>query len=384
MNTKIYPEQKVHTALVIPIIAALTLCSPFVSAGTTFKQINLVTDNQSVNSANITDANLQNAWGLSYNPTGPFWISDNGTGLSTVYSVNPATNVTAKVPLTVTIPGDGTVTGQFYNNNAAAFNGDPFIFVSEDGTISGWRGALGTTAETLKNASAANVYKGATEAAVGNNSYLYAANFRADSIDVIPGTTAAPSLSGNFTDPNLPAGYAPFNIQNLGGNLYVTYAIQDASKHDEVAGLGNGLVDEFDTQGHLLGRIASQGTLNAPWGLAIAPTSFGQYAGDLLVGNFGDGKINAFNQVTHGFDGQLIGSNGQLLSIDGLWALETGNNGSAGSSQILYFTAGPNGEVNGLFGSVNAVPLPSALWLFSSALFGFGFFGKRRKAKLSC
>lgn len=380
MNTKTYPEQKSHTLLALQLIVALTTCSPVVTAGTTFNQLNLVTDDQSINPAQIADANLKNAWGMSYSATGPFWISDNATGVSTLYSVNPASNATAKLGLTVTIPGDGSVTGQAFNNNTTAFNGDAFLFVSEDGTISGWRGALGTTAETLQASSSANVYKGVATADIGNNSYLYAANFRADSIDVMPGTSQTPALTGNFSDSTLPAGYAPFNIQNLGGNLFVTYAVQDATKHDEVAGPGNGFVDEFNLQGQLIGRIASQGALNAPWGLAIAPSSFGEFAGDLLVGNFGDGRINAYNLHTPipSFVGPLLDGNGQPLAIDGLWALSTGNDGSAGGSQTLFFTAGPNDEANGLFGAVTAVPAPPAFWLFGSALIGAGCLRKRR------
>ncbi|MBV9889706.1 MAG: TIGR03118 family protein, partial [Rhizobacter sp.] len=179
---------------------------------------NLVTDDQSANAAQIPDPGLVNAWGLSYSPTSPFWVSSNGTGQAELYGVNPATQATTKQGLTVAIPGDGSVTGQVFNGNAgSAFGGDLFLFVSEDGTISGWRGALGTTAETLVTGSAANVYKGAAFATTGGNSYLYAANFRTGAVDVEKGSAGSPSLTGTFLDPNLPAGFAPFNIQNLGG-----------------------------------------------------------------------------------------------------------------------------------------------------------------------
>ena len=375
MNTKTNLGQKLPTLLATPLIAALTLCSAYATAGTTFSQLNLVTDDPSVNPAQITDASLKNAWGLSYSSTGPFWISDNGTGVSTLYRVNPGTMATTKVGLTVSIPGDGSVTGQVFNNSPA-FNGNLFMFVSEDGTISQWKS--GTSALALQAASTANVYKGVTEAVVDQQNYLYAANFRTDKIDVIKDATT-PDLTGTFTDPNLPAGYAPFNIQNLGGNLYVTYAIQDATKHDEIAGAGNGMVDEFDAHGNFIARVTDPGgALNAPWGLAIAPSSFGVFAGDLLVGNFGDGKINAYDPVTHAFVGQLLGGNGQPLSIDGLWALSIGNDGGAGSSQALFFTAGPHDEANGLFGAITAVPAPSAIWLFGSALIGAGCLRKRQ------
>jgi len=369
-----------HTKIAMFLFATLSFV-PQLAAATSFSQLNLVTDDQTANSAQITDPALVNAWGLSYSPTGPFWVSDNGTHVSTIYSVNPTTNATIKQGLTVSIPGAGNVTGQVFNSNSAnAFNQDLFLFVSEDGTISGWRSNLGTSAETLATGSSANIYKGVAEAAVSGNNYLYAANFKSGAIDVFKGTSTGlgtSDLAGSFTDPNLPNGYAPFNIQNLNDKLYVTYAEQDPNSPDEVAGAGKGLVSIFDTQGNFIERLASQGTLNAPWGLAIAPSSFGEFAGDLLVGNFGDGTINAFNLTNNHFDGQLKGSDGQPLSIDGLWALTLGNGGNAGSSQSIYFSAGPNEEAHGLFGTIAVVPIPSALWLFSSALVGVNVFDRR-------
>ena len=189
---------------------------------------NLITDDQSVNPAQVTDPNLKNPWGISHSGTSPFWVSDNSSGKATVYTVNPVTNATTISALVVTIPGDGSVTGQV-NNTTTGFNSDPFLFVSEDGTVSGWRGALGTTAETLQPGNASNVYKGDALGVVSGNSYLYAANFRNGTIDVLKGTGAEPSLPGTFTDPNIPAGYAPFNIENLNNTLYVTYAVQDGA-----------------------------------------------------------------------------------------------------------------------------------------------------------
>jgi uncharacterized protein (TIGR03118 family) len=298
-------------------------------------------------------------------------VSSNGTGEAQLYAVNPATQATTKQGLTVSIPGDGTVTGQAFNSNAgAAFGGDLFMFVSEDGTISGWRSALGTTAETLVAGSAENVYKGVAFGTIGGSSYLYGANFRTGAIDVEKGSAAAPSLSGTFTDPNLPSGYAPFNVQNLGGTLYVTYAQQDAAKHDEVAGAGLGLVDSYDLQGHLLGRVATAGTLNAPWGLAIAPGSFGAMAGALLVGNFGDGHISAYDPATHAFLGQVQDAAGGPLDIDGLWAISPGNGASGGSNSLLYFTAGPDDESHGIFGVLTPVPEPSVILLLAVGLSG--------------
>ena len=315
--------------------------------------------------AQITDPNLVNPWGISFSGAGPFWVSNNGTGTSTLYSVNANTNFATKLGLTVTIPGAGTPTGQVFNTSTAtgAFNSDNFLFVSEDGTVSGWRGALGTTAETLVAGSASNVYKGSAFAVTGGHAYLYEANFRTGGIDVLKGDAGAPTLAGSFTDPNAVAGFAPFNIQNLGGTLYVTYAKQDAAKHDDVAGAGNGFVDAYDLNGNFLRRIASSGVLDSPWGLAIAPSSFGDLAGKLLVGNFGDGRISAFDSITGAPSGQLLDPNGTPISIDGLWAITPGNGGNAGSSSRLYFTAGSNGETHGLFGSLTAVPEPSPVIL---------------------
>lgn len=366
----------------IAIFGLLSLLPAVVSAQT-FQQKNLVTDDQSVNKASITDPNLKNAWGMSFSATSPFWVSDNGTGVSTLYRVNPTTDATSIIPLVVSIPGDGSVTGQVFNTGAGggAFNKDAFLFVSEDGTISGWRGALGTTAETFQSGSSANVYKGSALASTGGHTYLYAANFRAGTVDVTKGDGGAPTLSGSFTDPTIPSGYAPFNIQNLGGKLYVTYAQQDGKKHDEVDGAGKGFVDVYDLQGNLLGRVGSGGTLDAPWGLAIAPSSFGKFAGDLLVGNFGDGTINAFNLGTDSFVGQLDDPSNNPLAIDGLWGLAVGNGGGAGSASELYFTAGPNGEADGLFGSLRAVPEPGNVAMMAALTVMGGLSLLRRRKK---
>jgi uncharacterized protein (TIGR03118 family) len=354
-------------------IFALTAALGATPARATEVSLNaLVTDDQTANTAEITDPGLVNAWGLSYGPTSPFWVNANGSGTAVLYNVNPTTQATAKVGLTVTIPGEGTPTGQVFNGMSGAFNGDAFLFVSEDGTVSGWRGALGTTAETLVPASDDNVYKGLAIGAIGGNEYAYAANFKSGSVDVFKGTPSAPNLTGNFVDPGLPSGYAPFGIQNLNGTIYVTYAQQVPGSHDEAHGAGFGFVDAFDLNGNFLHRVASQGTLNAPWGLAIAPSSFGDDAGALLVGNFGDGTINAFNLATNTFLGQLQTPNGSLLSIDGLWGLAVGNNGGAGSSQDIYFTAGPNDENDGLFGVLSEAPEPTT-WMLM--LLGFGAIG---------
>lgn len=346
-----------------------------------FTATNLVTDDQAAHGAQITDSGLKNAWGLSFAPTGPFWVSANGTDTSPLYSVNPVSQVTAKSPLTVSIPGSGP-TGQVFNSSSS-FNGNRFLFVSEDGTVSGWRPALGTTgiiaAETIVPASAANLYKGAAIGSVSGNDYLYAADFKSGTIDVYKGTSGAPTLTGTFTDAAIPAGYAPFNVQNLGGSLYVAYALRDNVTNDEVAGPGLGYVDKFTLNGDFVGRVASNGTLDAPWGLAVAPSSFGAMAGDLLVGNFGDGHINIYDSTTFAYLGQVLDANNQPVVIDGLWAISPGNGTLAGSSNLLYFTAGPNNETHGVLGVLTPVPEPSA---YAMMLVGLGMLGLliRRRA----
>lgn len=318
------------------------------------------------------DSQLINPWGISASGTSPFWISNNGSGASTLYSVNPVTNVATKLafpsPTGVAIPGDGSVTGQVFNGGSG-FNGDRFLFVSEDGTISGWRSALGASAEVLQTADPANIYKGVTLDTTGGHSYMLAANFAAGKIDVLKGDPGAPALVGNFTDPGLPSGYAPFNISKLGNTIYVTYALQNGK--DDLAGPGHGFVSAFDVNGNFLGRIGSMGTLNSPWGLAIAPSGFGTLAGDLLVGNFGDGHINIFSADpgSPGFLGQLTDvKTGLALSIDGLWGLIPGNGTSAGNLHDIYFTAGPHDESGGVFGVLQSVPEPSSLILVTISL----------------
>ena len=359
-------------------VAALLCAAPIAGQAVPVSVTNLVTDNQAANPAQITDAGLVNAWGLSYSPTSPFWVSSNGAGTSTLYRVAPATQATTKVPLIVAIPGAGNVTGQVFNSGGAGqFNGDAFLFVSEDGTVSGWRGALGTTAETL--ASMSGIYKGAALGSVGGNTYLYGADFGRGSIDVFKGNAGASNLTGSFADPNLPSGYVPFNVQNLDGSLFVTYARRDGNSTDETAGAGFGFVDRYDLQGNLMGRVASGGVLDAPWGLAIAPSSFGTLAGALLVGNFGDGHISAYDLATDSFIGQVSGLDGQAIAIDGLWALSVGNDGGAGSSQSLYFTAGPGDESHGLFGVMQAVPETDSAAMLLAGLAMLAWRASRRR-----
>jgi uncharacterized protein (TIGR03118 family) len=233
-----------------------------------------------------------------------------------------------------------------------------FIFATEDGTISGWNPSVngGSSVIAVDNSAGGTgaVYKGLTLANTHNGQErLYAANFRSGTVEVY---NQQFKEINSFTDPNLPAGYAPFNVQVLNGHLYVTYALQNATKHDDVAGRGHGFVDEFNLQGHLIHRVASHAHLNSPWGLAIAPSNFGAFSNDLLVGNFGDGTINAYNPKTDAFLGKVLGANGFPVKIGDLWDLIPGAGAAGANPNALYFTAGVQDEAHGLFGSLSAMP----------------------------
>jgi uncharacterized protein (TIGR03118 family) len=319
-----------------------------------YRQTNLVSDQAGV--AMLQDTNLVNAWGISFAPTSPFWVSDNGSGLATLYSVtNDSSGMVhvTKRSLEVTIPGDGTPTGQLFNGTRA-FHTNLFIFASEDGTISGWRQSLGTAAEVLVSRSTA-VYKGITLASNSIGPVLLAANFREGTIDEYDGDL---NLVHQFSDSHAPAGYAPFNVRNINGWVFVTFAKQDADKHDDVAGPGNGLIDIFNPMTGAIHRFATGRDaggklreINSPWGVAVAPSSFGKHGDQLLVGNFGSGTIMSFDD--HGkFRGLLKGVDNHAVVIDGLWALTFGNGASAGSADTLFFSAGPDSEKHGLFGSL--------------------------------
>jgi uncharacterized protein (TIGR03118 family) len=322
-----------------------------------YQQTNVVSDLPGV--ALLQDTNLVNAWGMSFSATSPFWISDNGSGLSTLYAVTYNTNGTVKVVkqgLQVGIPGEGNPTGQLFNSTGG-FHGDIFIFAGEDGTISGWRGALGTTAELLVTRANA-VYKGITLITTAKGPMLLAANFREGTLDAY-GTNL--TLLAQYADPKAPKGYAPFNVQLLGEMVFVTFAKQDAAKHDDAAGPGRGLIDVFDPATGKFHRLATGSAaggrlyeINSPWGLALSPTNFGGHADQLLVGNFGSGTIMAF-EPDGDFRGLLEGRHEEPIVIDGLWGLAFGNGGNAGRPGTLYFTAGPNGEANGLFGALDPV-----------------------------
>lgn len=330
-----------------------------------YQQTNLVSDQPGV--ARVTDPNLVNSWGIARGPTTPFWVADNGTGVSTLYTGN-GTPFPVGSPLVVTIPPPhGSPAGTTAAPTGIVFNPTSgfvvakgnvsgaalFIFATEDGTISGWNRTVDPTHAILKvDKSPGAVYKGLTMGHNSSGTFLYASNFRAGRVDVFNSHFHQVHLSGSFKDANLPHGYAPFGIANINGRIIVTYALQDAAKHDDVAGPGHGFVDVYDTSGHLLRRLASRGTLNSPWGMTLAPSHFGQFSHDLLIGNFGNGRINAFDFNTGGFRGQLHNAKNHPITIDGLWGLVFGNGGNAGPSTTLFFTAGPNGEKNGLFGSL--------------------------------
>jgi uncharacterized protein (TIGR03118 family) len=358
-------------------------------------QTNLVSDLPGV--AQQLDPNLVNPWGISESAGSPFWISDNNAGVSTLYN-------TAGVPQSLVVsipsPGDptgnsGTPTGTVFNidlagggfvltgvdKNGAAISAPAiFLFATEDGTIVGWNpnvnpvgfdpakaGTYGIIAvDNSANPDPANgaVYKGLTVATdpTTGQTLLYASNFRHGTVDVFdtsfnPVTTLP---AGAFTDPKLPKGYAPFNVQVLNGKIYVTFAKQNKDKHDDVAGPGHGFVDVFNLDGSPgladgKERLVSRGRLDSPWGLAIAPSSFGDLAGALLVGNFGNGRIHAYDATTGKFLGTLKDPDGEPIQIDGLWALQVGNGKNGGDANTVYFTAGLFGETHGLFGSLAPV-----------------------------
>jgi uncharacterized protein (TIGR03118 family) len=361
--------------------------------------------NQSGVAAHV-DGNLVNAWGLAASATSPWWVADNEPSLATVYDATGA-GFPAASPIVVGVPTNptGAVASSdsaFSVGTGASAGPSRFLFATEHGQILGWHGGLATALVGASSPSAGAIYKGLALA----NDHLYATDFHNGRVDVFDAGFAPVSMPGAFVDPRIPRGFAPFGIQNIGGTIYVTYAKQDADAEDDVHGRGLGFVDAYDTSGMLLGRVASRGDLNAPWGLAMAPDGFGRFGGDLLVGNFGDGRINAFQpenehgklvhglrdhgggsgedehgnrgrgdnrggpgpgdddhgsaqpgQPVHGntFEprGQLRGADGKRIEIDGLWALEFGLGGANnGPTSTLFFTAGPDDESNGLFGTI--------------------------------
>lgn len=358
-------------AIAAALCTALLLAQPIAGAqgqNGFYQQTNLVSDLPGV--AHVTDPNLVNSWGIVHGPTTPFWIADNGTGVSTLYT-GAGDPFPIGSPLVVTIPPPkdspagttATPTGIVFNSTAgfAVSEGTTsgaalFLFATEDGTISGWNRNVDPTHAILEvDKSPGAVYKGLALASNSAGTFLYATNFRAGTIDVFNDHFGQTHLAGSFTDPNLPQGYAPFGIANINGDLYVTYALQDAAKHDDVAGPAHGFVDIYDTNGNLIRRLVTRGRLNSPWGLTMTPGNFGRFSNDLLVGNFGDGRINVVDPATGEFFGQLRDANNRPITIDGLWGLDFGNDANAGPSTTLFFTAGLNDEADGLFGSLVSV-----------------------------
>jgi uncharacterized protein (TIGR03118 family) len=330
---------------------------------TTITRTNLVSN--LAGKAPVQDKNLQNPWGIANTPGGALWISDNNSGLSTLYS-----GTGAIIPLVVTVdwPAGTTIgsptgivwnpTGGFKVTESGMSLASLFIFDSEDGTISAWAPIPGSppppmTTIVVDNSKSGAVYKGLAFGVNAAGTYIFATNFRAGTVEAYDSSFTKATLTGTFSDPQIPAGYAPFGIQNIDGDLFVTYAKQNAAKHDEVFGAGYGYVDVFSTEGVLLSRFAAGGVLDAPWAVVRAPYSFGQFAGQILIGNFGNGWINAFPVAGGTSTGPLTGKSGQPVVIPGLWDL-IGGSGAATNPDALYFTAGPNHETNGYFGTLTA------------------------------
>jgi uncharacterized protein (TIGR03118 family) len=341
--------------------------APALANGEGYAQTNLVSD---LAGAAHLDTNLKNPWGIVHGPTTPWWVSDNNGHVSTLYDGSGT-----PLPLVVNIPAPGATSGGA--PTGIVFNGNPkeflvgaapskspslFIFATEDGTIAGWSPAVNRTQafiavdhSMIPSASEGAVYKGLAIAQTEAGQRLYATNFRAGTVDVFDSSFNPVKKAGAFKDSRIPAGYAPFGIQAIGGRVYVTYALQKPDKHDDLSGPHRGFVDVFNTEGKLLKRLIRRGELNSPWGLAVAPENFGEFSGDLLVGNFGDGRINAYDRRSGEFAGTLRKPDGHPVAIEGLWGIGFGNGQAAGPKNTLFFAAGINGEADGLFGTLKAV-----------------------------
>jgi uncharacterized protein (TIGR03118 family) len=345
------PRRRVLLTLAFMLGLAVIAVTPLRAAeGNSFTVVRLVSDQPGV--AANTDPNLVNAWGLTSGPTTPWWVSDNGTDKSTLYRGSDGQ------PQALVVDVASAPTGTVFNSTngfALPSGGNAlFLFDTEEGKVLGWNRAQGTTAVVVANLNDDAVYKGLAIADTASGPRLYATDFHNGHVDVFDGSFNLVPNSG-FADPSIPHGYGPFGIQTIGNRVFVTYAKQDADAHDDVAGQGLGFVDVYDTAGNLLGRVAQHGQLNSPWGLVTAPSTFGRFAGDLLVGNFGDGQINAYAELGNGhFEhrGELRDSHGGTLTIDGLWALQVAQGGNNGTPGTLFFTAGPDGEQHGLFGQI--------------------------------
>jgi uncharacterized protein (TIGR03118 family) len=340
-------------AIGVAVSAALVAAVPIAASNANAYVLHSLTAS-GAGSATFADPSLVNPWGLVAGPTTPWWTANNGSNTSTLYGGDGA-----KRALTVTV--DGGTTGTVFNGATTGFAlpggtaGARFIFSSEDGKIRGW--AAGTTAVVTADASGRGaVYKGLAIATLPDNTQrLYATDFHNGRVDIYDQNWQPVTIAGAFRDAKLPKGLAPFGIQTIGQRVVVTYAKQDSAKRDDVAGPAQGWFSVFDLNGKLLSRVGANGPLNAPWGTAIAPANWGKFGGDLLVGNFGDGRISVYTERSNGkwaYLASLRNGAAQPLQIDGLWALQWGNGSAAGPADTLYFTAGPNAEKAGLLGSI--------------------------------
>lgn len=388
-----FAVQPLRPLLVSALVVSLF---PTLASAQHYQQTNLVSNVPVTPAASVTDPNLQNAWGLVHGPATPWWISNNAGGTSTLYNTsglnpaNPTTQTPPPVLAPVTIvalnapggmpgngvkipnapgqPAPGSPTAVMYNGSTTDFllaPGKPavFLFATEDGTIQGWNPGVNATTAIIEvdNSQVSNknygaVYKGATIAEISGSEYILAANFRTGRIDVFDSNFKPVSIpEESFHDDGIPPGFAPFNVQGVGPNIYVTFAQQDSAKHDPVGGAGLGFVVVFDGQGKNIAHLEHGDWFNAPWGVVLAPADFGEFSHALLVGNFRGGTIAAFNPRTGRFMGNVLNAAGSTVNIDELWALAFGNGGASGPGSTLFFTAGPDNETNGLFGTLTPV-----------------------------
>ncbi len=337
-------------------LAVVLAAVPF-AAFAQYTEHNLVSDGYVT--ADHVDPNLVNPWGIAESGGSPFWVSENGTGLATVYNTSGTPS-----SLVVTIPrasgsGTGAPTGQVFNTSSGFLVGGSkptFLFATEDGTISGWTG--GTTA-VIGATKTGGSYKGLAIATTGGNTFLYATDFANGTIDKYDSNFNRTTISDPNGNTFNGQTYDPYNVQTLGSHLFVTYALNNGTSNDSTGTVGQGFVDEFNLDGSFVTRLISGGQLDQAWGLALAPSTFGQFANALLVGNFGNGWINAYDPTTGAYLGYIADTNGHAIAEDGLWGLQFGNGGSGGLANTLYFTAGLNDENDGLFGQIQSVPEPT-------------------------
>lgn len=352
------------------LIFALSAFTPGALGQTnSYKQTNLTSDTTGV-AANV-DPNLVNPWGIAFFPNNPFWIADNNSGFTTLYNASGMNTGSFPVPHAAANTGLSTPTGIVANTTGAGFavNGKPGVFIldSEDGAITSWNGTDPVTIK-VDNSAAGAVYKGLALITNSSGTFLLAANFNSGAVEVYDNLFTAKTLAGTFVDPNLPSGFAPFGIHVISNQVLVTYAMQDQAKHDPVHQAGAGYVDLFDLNGNFVQRLVSQGNLNAPWGAVIPPAGFGAFGGKLLIGNFGDGTINAYDSAAGTFIDQMKDATGAVITNASLWDMVFGGGGSSGDPNTLYVTAGLANEQHGLFAAITAnASAPPATGDFSIA-----------------